>query len=134
LKLQLHPLIRIFRVIGGISVLSILTKQIEKFNIYALYIAVFISVIFCIYMFYISYNRIKHVLYTLKTDKLEVRNSPLDHFASYAAKLLYCVKGVCEAGAALGFALGVMAGFDRILEYPEGGRDPVFYLLSLIPY
>jgi disulfide bond formation protein DsbB len=124
LKLQLHPLIRIFRVIGGISVLSILTKQIEKLNIYALYVAVFISVIYGIYVFYITYKRIKHMFYILKNKKLEIRNSPLDKLGTLAAKLIFCAKGACDQAAPVGIVLGVLAGIDLMIE--GSGRDAIF--------
>jgi len=46
LKLQLHPFIRIFRVLGGISILIILTKAYEKYNIYVLYISIIFITIY----------------------------------------------------------------------------------------
>jgi len=114
LKLQLHPLIRIFRVVGGVIVLSILTQQIERLGIYAVYVVTFISFIYGIYMLYLSVKRFKHILYILKSEELEVRNSPLDKFASYAAKWIYCVKGDCEAGAPVCFYLVIMAGLYKM--------------------
>jgi hypothetical protein len=78
LKLQIHPLIRIFRVIGGISFLSMISNSHLHLNIYIFYIVFFISIIFTIYQFFILYHRIRHSIKVIKYDKLEIRNSPLD--------------------------------------------------------
>lgn len=111
MKLYTNPLIRIFRFLGGISILALLTKTLVHLHPFILYAVFAFSVPYAFFMIYIAYYRIKHMLYILKTDKLEVRNSPLDHFASYAAKLIYCVKGACKAWVSVGFALCVMAGY-----------------------
>jgi hypothetical protein len=47
-----------------------------------------------------------------------------DKFASLAGKLLVCVKGICDTVAPFGLALGLLAGFDSILELK--GLDPLF--------
>lgn len=75
LDLQSNPLIRIFRVIGGISALSILTNKINYFNESFLYLAIFICIIYSIYLFYITYYRIKHIFYLLKSKDLDIKNS-----------------------------------------------------------
>lgn len=124
LTLQLHPLIRIFRVIGGISILLILTKRVNYFNSFVLYLVVLISIFYTFYVLYISYYRLKHIYKIMKSKDLEIRNSPLDKFATLASKLIFCVKGACDTAVPLGVALGVMAGFDTILEHK--GKDPIF--------
>jgi hypothetical protein len=124
LTLQLHPLIRIFRVIGGISILLILTKRVNYFNSFVLYLVVLISIFYTFYILYISYYRLKHIYKIMKSKDLEIRNSPLDKFATLASKLIFCVKGACDSAVPLGVALGVMAGFDTILEHK--GKDPIF--------
>jgi hypothetical protein len=124
LTLQLHPLIRIFRVLGGISILLILTKRVNYFNSFVLYLVVLISIFYTFYVLYIGYYRLKHIYKIMRSKDLEIRNSPLDKFATLASKLIFCVKGVCDTAAPLGIALGVMAGFDTILEHK--GKDPIF--------
>jgi hypothetical protein len=124
LTLQLHPLIRIFRVLGGISVLLILTKRINYFNSFVLYLVVLISILYTFYVLYISYYRLKYIYKIMRSKDLEIRNSPLDKFATLASKLIFCVKGACDSVAPLGVALGVMAGFDTILEHK--GKEPIF--------
>jgi hypothetical protein len=124
LTLQLHPLIRIFRVIGGISILLILTKRVNYFNSFVLYLVVLISIFYTFYVLYISYYRLKHIYKIMRSKDLEIRNSPLDKFATLASKLIFCVKGACDTAVPLGVALGVMAGFDTILEHK--GKEPIF--------
>ena len=60
----------------------------------------------------------------MKSKDLEIRNSPLDKFATLASKLIFCIKGACDSAVPLGVALGVMAGFDTILEHK--GKEPIF--------
>jgi hypothetical protein len=74
LELQLKPLVRIFRVIGGISTLSLLTKKINSFHYFFLYLAVFICILYSIYQFYIAFYRIKHIIYLLKSEELDIKN------------------------------------------------------------
>ena len=74
LKIQAHPLIRILRFLGGISFLIILSKNYS--SIYVLYICMFICTIFTIYHFIISIYSIKHIIKLLKSDELDIRNSP----------------------------------------------------------
>ena len=74
-KLQLNPLIRIFRVLGGISILGIWTKGWIHLNKYALYLAIAISFLYCLYLIYISYNRVLHMYKVFKNKELDVRNS-----------------------------------------------------------
>lgn len=124
MKLYTNPLIRIFRVLGGMSIIALLTGKLYYLPPFVLYAVFGFAVVYALFMVYLTYHRIKHIIYILKSDKLEVRNSPLDKFATLAGKLLLCVKGACEAGAPVGLALGVMAGFDQILEHK--GRAPIF--------
>jgi hypothetical protein len=48
----------------------------------------------------------------LKSDDLDVRNSPLDRFATIAAKIILCRKGLCDAP--VGVVFGGMAGIDEL--------------------
>jgi len=123
-KLQLHPLIRIFRVISGISILLILTKRINYLSEFFLYFSVFFSILFFFYHCYISFHRIKHIYRLIKNGDLDVKNSPINRIASLASRLISCAKGACETAAPVGVTLGIMAGFDTMLEHK--GRSPIF--------
>lgn len=58
----------------------------------------------------------------MKSDKLNVRNSPIDHFATTAGKLLYCWKYGCQADSA--GLVGTSFLIDSMLE--AGGQEKVF--------
>jgi len=114
LKLQLHPFIRIFKVLGVISILIFLTKAYEKYNIYVLYISIILSILFFIYNTYLNYYRIKHIYSSIKKGDLDVRKSSLDKYASLYSKLLFCLKGYCKIAAGCGVALGIFTGIDTL--------------------
>jgi hypothetical protein len=60
----------------------------------------------------------------LKSDTLDVRNSPLNRFASMATRMLWCAKGFCDSVAPIGVAFGTMAGIDELRK--AKGLEPVF--------
>jgi hypothetical protein len=120
----MHPLIRIFRVLGGISTLYLLSNKASYYSIYIFYIAFFFCLLFFIYHTIISYFRIKHIYRTLKSDKLDIRNSPLDHMARFAARLLLCAKGVCDQAQPVGVAMGILLGIDTSLVMAD--QKPIF--------
>jgi hypothetical protein len=90
LNIHNHPFMRIFRVIGGISIITFLSKKhllfIYPFNIlvmcFALLHFLYISIISIVKLFY--------GIGILRSGQLEVRNSPIDKFATTAGKILYC--------------------------------------------
>ena len=124
LNFQAHPFMRIFRVLGGISTVLILTKKSLLFPAFFLYIFFVISLAFFIYHTIISYYRLKHIYKTIKSDKLDIKNSPVDKLATLAGKVLLCIKGSCDQLPHLGLGLGIGAATDQILE--NSGRDPIF--------
>jgi hypothetical protein len=115
LKLQLHPFIRIFRVLSGINILIILTKTYEKYNIFVLYISIILFILYFTYKTYLNYYRIKHIYRTIKKGDLDVRNSLLGQNASLYSKLFFCLKGSCEVAAGTGVALGIFTGIIKEL-------------------
>lgn len=65
-------------------------------------------------------------IYTLiyKKEKFEIRNSPLNRYASLISQALYCIKfGFAVTGAGATFIAGG-AAYDSVLD--ESGRDRVF--------
>ena len=135
-----HPITRIFRIIGGISILITLGRislNINDIPNYILYASNFISILFFIYMFAINILRIIHIIKILGTDELDVRNSPLDRLASLTARVLFCAKGLCYVGAGTGSAVGSGLALDAALV--NTGNDPVFsplfvsFLKTILP-
>ena len=79
----------------------------------------------------ISYIRIKNTLsfgpYALKilrSDKLDIKNSPLDHLATLAARVIFCAKGTCGVVQPVALSLGFMLGADEVIK--AGGKEPIF--------
>jgi len=121
LEFQNKPLIRIFRVIGGLSFLTILGRGYTSFKLSPLLLGLFIllyffAVLFFIFHIYISYHRFKHIKYLLKSGALDVRNSPLDKNASLLVRVLACAKGACDTATPIGLGLGLMLGADQTLK------------------
>ena len=77
LEFQLHPVIRIIRVLGGISFLLIMGNSRLNNPIWVIYIALFFNILFTVYHFYIYYHKVRHIYYLVTSDELEMRNSPL---------------------------------------------------------
>ena len=119
-----YPLIRILRVLGGISIVLFLpsSKSIESsFLFWGIFC---LAMLQFIYILTINIIKICYIMYLWKTKKLEVRNSPLGHVASLSVKLVACVKGACVGGASTATILGLGFGTDKILE--EEGYSPIF--------
>jgi hypothetical protein len=104
--------VRIFRVIGGICLLLTLSKKVFEFNEYIIYLVIFINTLFLIYQFVLLIYRIINIYRILKSDQLDIRNSPLNNFATIFTKGLLCFKGICEGGIFTGTILGTGIAYD----------------------
>lgn len=113
LKIQSYPIIRILRFLGGISLLMILSKSYLNYHSYFLYFFYFFALIFT-----------KHMLSIFKSDIFEIKNSPVDRFATLGARALWCLKGACETAQPVGVTLGLMISTDQILQ--AANREPIF--------
>jgi len=116
--------LRIFRVLGGVCLLLTISKKVFDFNEYIIYLTIFIDVLFLIYQFILQIYRIRNIYKILRSNKLDIRNSPLNKFATIFTKGLLCVKGVCEGGIFTGTVLGTGIAFDWALE--AANREKVF--------
>ena len=124
LAFQRKPLIRVLRVLGGLSLLSLLGRSFLNLSGFFLYLALFFTTVFLLYHIYILNYRLKHINKIFKSKDLDVKNSPLDKYASIIAKVVFCAKGLCETAQPVGLSLGLMLGFDEVLK--SGGRDAYF--------
>jgi len=119
-----YPLVRVFRVIGGLSVLTVLLKKHLLLFLPVQYLVLFLASIQILYIVIISLIKIFYGISRFWTDELNVRNSPLDHLASLSTKILYCWKIGCQVGSTgIGLA-GTSVIADSILE--AGGQEKVF--------
>ena len=119
-------LVRIFRVIGGVCILLTLTGKytlvLDQLQILVLIIAIIhITTIIIIQIIKVVYG-----LYIIikKPELFEVRNSPLEPFATYIARLIACAKFGCQTA---GVGTGIIAGGVTIDTFLEAtGREKVF--------
>ena len=98
-KFYEHIFTRIFRFLGGASVLIILIKAFEYIDLQTYFneivsdiITYSIFLLASVFIFF-HITKIIYSIYLLrkKPEMFEIRNSPLNLFASQIAKLLYCV-------------------------------------------
>ena len=124
LDFQNKPLIRIFRVLGGLNTLNLLGGRIIALDGLWLYFSLFWAFLFLVYHIYFSIHRYIYINKLLKSKDLEVRNSPLDQYSTLIARLIVCGKGACENATSVGVGLGLMLGADQFLK--ETGREALF--------
>lgn len=119
-----HPSRRIFRVLGGISVVTFLLKRhlllIYPFN----YIVLFFALLHFMYIAIISLTKLYSGIKVLRSDKLEVKNSPVDKLATAADKILFCWKYRYPAGSAGLGLVGTSFLMDSMLE--AGNQEKIF--------
>lgn len=70
-----NPIIRIFRVLGGISILLILIHRLDYLGdgllyFYGLGICTFFAFIFSLYFLFLTYHIIKYMIKVFKSDQL----------------------------------------------------------------
>ena len=83
LELERKPLIRIFRVLGGLTTLLVIKTKLQflgdgNFYFIAMIISGILIFSFAIYLFYMSIHRIIHIYKLIKSGEADVYNSPLD--------------------------------------------------------
>ena len=103
-----HPFTRIFRVAGGVSILIVLSNNYSHLLAFLQFIFLLLAFLHFIYITCISIAKLVHGFKVLKSDKLNIPNSPIDQFASITGKLLFCWKYGCQAGSA---GLGLVGSF-----------------------
>ena len=124
LKIHNHPFTRIFRVLGGLSIITFLSKRylllFYPFN----YLVMIIALLHFMYITVISIIKLIYGIRIFKSGKLDVKNSPIDRLASAAGKILYCWKYGCQAGSAGLGLVGTSFLIDSMLE--AGNQEKIF--------
>lgn len=119
-----NPLTRIFRVLGGLSILLVLSgSEIAKKTI-LFYIVFPLAFLQFIYIIIINLIKFFFIIYLWRNKKFQVRNSPLNKLAGFSVTLIGCIKGTCVLGLSGGTALGMVLGIDELLA--SYGRETVF--------
>jgi hypothetical protein len=122
--LMSHPVTRIFRILGSICLIICVTNKLVYFNNFIKYPIMIIYILYGFFLLYISIVRIVYIRKLIKAGAYEVRNSPLDRYGYFIAKLIACSKGACEFGASSAASLGALYTIDCVMK--EIGFDPVF--------
>jgi hypothetical protein len=125
-KFQSNPFIRILRVLGGLSIIILISTIRFKYSLplFIMYTLLAMGFLFLIYHIYISYHRIRNIIRLLKSDELDIRNSPLDRLATLVARTVVCAKGLCDSAQPIGYTIGLMMGIDALLI--NSGDEAIF--------
>ena len=115
---------RIFRVIGGLSVITVLLKKHLLLLLPLQYLILLIAFIHISYFVIINLLKVFYGIYKVWKGDLNVRNSPLDRFASLGSNLLYCWKVGCYLASSGVSLAGASVVADTILE--AGGQEKIF--------
>ena len=129
LHIHNHIFTRIFRVLGGMSIVFLLSgnkSYLVNDDIISplYYVILIVGLIHFMYIIIIKIIRIYFMLFSWIDGDLEIRNSPTDRLATTAAKLFQCWKIGCEVGSASFGVIGTGFLIDQVLE--AGGREKVF--------
>lgn len=124
LSIHMHPFTRIFRVIGGISVIAFLSKKYLMLFYPLNIITLTIALAHLMYITIISIIKLFYSIKILRSKELEVRNSPLNNLATAAGKIIYCWKFGCQAGSAGLGLVGTSFLIDSMLE--AGNQEKEF--------
>lgn len=121
-----HIFFRIFRVIGGTCFLLIVTKfYLNLPEILQLFCTIIGSIqitqVIIIFLIKFCYG-----IYTLiyKKEIFEVRNSPLNRYATLLGKVIYCAKVGCTVSGAGASIIAGGVAYDTLLE--QSGRNKIF--------
>lgn len=123
--LKNYPIVIIFRVVGGLSVLTVLFKKHLLLLLPLQYLILFLAITHITYIVVISLIKIFYGISRFWSDELNVRNSPLNSFATLATKFLYCWKVGCQLGSSGIGLIGASVIADNVLE--GGGNEQNFY-------
>ena len=110
------PLIRILRVLGGLSVMLILSNRLKDYSINYTYLAMLGSFFFLCLHLYLLFYRFKHIIVILKSDKFDVINSPINVLLRASGRLILCIKEACECAIPITTAITLDFCIDKILD------------------
>lgn len=122
-------LMRIFRVIGGFSLILIITGKYNLFFDFVIPIILFLGIIQSILISIIYIIKIVYGLYIIifKPELFEIRNSPINPLATFLARVLTCAKYGCQGVGVGASLLATAMATDEVLA--ASGRPRV-----LIPF
>jgi len=85
-------------IIKGLCIVAVLFYKNLVLLLALIFIVLFIALLHFIYIRSVSVIKLFNGIKALIRNKLSVKNYPMDHFASAAGKLFYCLKFACPLG------------------------------------
>ena len=134
-----HIFFRILRVIGGLSAVLVLSKNHLILPLVLKNIVLILGLFQFIQMTIFSFLKSVYLFKKIKNnpEEFEVRNSPLNRYASVFAKLIACWKSACTVGTTGTSVIGTGVLFDNVLESAGQPKifDPYFKVIinSILP-
>lgn len=108
-----YPLVRVYRVIGGFSLVLFIGQSKITFLPFEFFIFIMpLAFSFVLFQFYIAYYKFIHIRRLFKEKKLEIRNSPLNRLATFIYQTGLSLKGSCEYAITITTILGFSIGLD----------------------
>jgi len=126
IKFNHFIVVRILRFICGLCLLLVLTSVYNKLPEVYHSIVILLGFGQSIYILVMMIIRVCYGCYVLiyKRDLLEVRNSPLNYYASVVTRAIYCAKIGCGVTGGTAAFVAAGASFDNVLE--AAGREKIF--------
>lgn len=116
--------VRIFRVLGGVSILIVLTKKYTLLFCPLNYFVLALSFVHILYILIITIIKLIYGIKQFRNGSLDVKNSPLDKFATIVANILQCWKIGCTIGSAGVGVATTSVVVDTLLE--AAGEEKIF--------
>ena len=116
--------VKVFKMIGAASVAFIVSGIGKEFNSIIFYLAIVISFLYIFYQISISYFVIKQLKHIIVTRKYQVRNSPVDVWATLLKGTIVSLKSLGKFTIGTGMSFALAHELDVILE--KEGKNPFF--------
>src|ERR1700712_3839335 len=116
--------VKVFKIFGSINLFLMVSKLNQNLFESLIIVNITIAVVFTLYMFILIIIRWIYFIILIKRGKYSVRNSPIDHLASFFKIFAGISKATYSTATGTGLVFGLAAGMDSILE--ANGESKVF--------
>lgn len=113
-KFNRNPLVIIFKIFGGLSLISLYYRLIPLDTVF-FYISIYIAILHITIIIGLAVIRVYYIIKRWKNKELEVRNSPLDEAATLAAKIMTTAIGIAATGGSVTSCMALGLGIDELL-------------------
>jgi hypothetical protein len=123
-KLERNIFIKMFKLIGSISIFIIISKIGNKLNDSIYYFIFSISILFIFYKYIITFYIIKQWFHNLFNGNFIVKNSPIDPISTILRGSFSSLRSITNFTIGVGFTYALCHELDDILE--KEGKEPYF--------